>query len=120
MGAMEITVTLDSVDPEKLAPFWADALGYSVAGSVDNYVLLRSVDGDGPKFLIQRVSEAKAGKNRMHIDVAVADVDATVARLTGLGATRLEGDAFYENDCRWIVMADPEGNEFCVCSNEDG
>ncbi len=119
MGAMQITVTLDSVDPAGLAPFWAETLGYRVAGSVDNYVLLRAVDGEGPKLLIQRVPETKAGKNRMHLDLAVADVDvdATVARLTGLGARRLEGDAFSENDCRWIVMADPEGNEFCVCSN---
>ena len=83
MGAMQITVTLDSVDPERLAPFWADALGYSVAGSVHNYTLLRPADGDGPKFLIQRVPEAKATKNRMHIDLDVADVDAVVARLTG-------------------------------------
>ena len=58
-----------------------------MAGSVHNYVLLRAVDGDGPKFLIQRVPEAKATKNRMHVDLAVADVDAVVARLTALGAT---------------------------------
>jgi predicted enzyme related to lactoylglutathione lyase len=67
-----------------------------------------------PKLLLQRVDEAKAGKNRMHLDIDSPDVDGEVARLEGLGARRLEADARTEFNSRWVVMADPEGNEFCV------
>ncbi len=113
---MAIGFVLDSCDPDALAPFWAAALGYVVVGSVDNYVLLLPDGGEGPKLLIQRVPEAKACKNRMHLDVEVADIEARASALAALGATRVEAEARDEHDCRWIVMADPEGNEFCLCS----
>jgi predicted enzyme related to lactoylglutathione lyase len=54
----------------------------------------------------------------MHLDIEVADIDALAARLEGLGGTRLNADAHAEHGMRWIVMADPEGNEFCVCDAE--
>ena len=114
MGAMQITVTLDSVDPERLAPFWADALGYSVAGSVHNYTLLRPADGDGPKFLIQRVPEAKATKNRMPSN-RQRPTDA-VARLRPWGRPHRRGRLLRE---RLPVDRDggPRAERICVCSN---
>jgi predicted enzyme related to lactoylglutathione lyase len=78
-------------------------------------VVLVDADGTQPKLLLQRVDEPKAGKNRMHFDIETPAVDAEVARLEKLGATCLV-DAIEEHGTRWVVMADPEGNEFCVCN----
>ncbi len=110
---MTIGLVLDCHDPERLAAFWAPALGYTHVGSVDNYAMLVGTDPGAPKLLLQRVRESKTAKNRMHLDFEVADVEAEVARLEALGATRL--DKMSEHGMHWVVMNDPEGNEFCVC-----
>lgn len=115
---MEIGFVLDSRDPEALAPFWATALGYAVAGSVENYVSLLPEAGDGPKLLLQQVPEAKAGKNRMHLDIETPDIEARAAELVALGGSRLEVEIYEEHGCCWIAMADPEGNEFCLCCHD--
>ena len=62
-------LVLDCSDPEMLAEFWSTALGYTVLGAAGNYVLLVSGDAGQPKLLLQRVPEAKAAKNRMHLDI---------------------------------------------------
>lgn len=108
-------ITLDCADPERLAAFWAEALGYRRVGAAGAYVLLVPDEGSGPHLLLQRVPEPKAAKNRMHFDVKAADVEGTAERLEGLGARRIEGAVREEHGNRWIVMADPDGNEFCVC-----
>ena len=118
-GAPEISVAIDSVDPEALAPFWAAALDSEVAGTEGAYTALVPRGRPGPNVLLQRVPEAKAGKNRLHIDIKVADFEATAARLEQLGARRMTG-AVSELGSTWIVMADPEGNEFCVCDGQGG
>ncbi|HET6963963.1 MAG TPA: VOC family protein [Acidimicrobiales bacterium] len=115
MAEATIGLVLDCVDPEALAGFWAEALGVQRIGAAGNYVMLASKSGTIPKLLLQRVSEAKAAKNRMHLDIETPDAEAEVARLESLGARRLEGEARAEHGMRWFVMADPEGNEFCVC-----
>lgn len=111
-----IGLVLDCADPETLARFWSEALGYRFVGAEGSYALLVDEAGQGPKLLLQRVAEPKAGKNRMHLDTHVSDVEAEVGRLEGLGATRVEGPR-HEFSSTWVVMADPEGNEFCVCSD---
>ncbi|HYZ92989.1 MAG TPA: VOC family protein [Actinomycetota bacterium] len=111
----KIGLVLDCHDPEALAAFWAPALGYNHIGSVENYALLLSDDGASPKLLLQRVPEDKTIKNRMHLDIEIADVDAEVERLEGLGAKRLEAGSRSEHGTKWVIMTDPEGNEFCVC-----
>ena len=63
-------------------------------------------------MLVQQVPEPRVAKNRMHLDLHVDDAEAEAARLVGLGASRLGDGAL--GDFRWITMADPEGNEFCV------
>jgi predicted enzyme related to lactoylglutathione lyase len=118
--AADIGMVLDCADPAALAAFWAPALGYENMGEADPYVVLRDPDRTGPKLLLQRVDEAKAGKNRMHLDVHVPDIEAEADRLVALGARRLENDARHEYGSNWILMADPEGNEFCVCSSDVG
>jgi predicted enzyme related to lactoylglutathione lyase len=110
-----IGLVLDCADPEKLAAFWAAALGIDRLGAAGQYVLLASSTGAFPKLLLQRVEEPKRTKNRMHLDIETPDVDAEAARLETLGATRLEPEARAEHGSRWVIMADPEGNEFCVC-----
>lgn len=111
---MKLAITLDCVDPVALAPFWRAVLGYDEGRSGDVYVILV---GDGPPFLLQRVAEPKVAKNRMHLDVHHDDVDAEVARLVGLGAARL--GAYEQDGHRWVILADPEGNEFCVCETAE-
>jgi predicted enzyme related to lactoylglutathione lyase len=115
-----VGLVLDCADPEKLAAFWAPALGIERLGAVGQYVLLASSTGTIPKLLLQRVEEPKSAKNRMHLDIETPYVDAEVARLEVLGATRLEPEARTEHGSRWVIMADPEGNEFCVCDGGAG
>ena len=76
----------------RLATFWSEALGYTTAGDAGNYVLLVPTESGPPKLLLQAVTEAKATKNRMHLDIETPDVDAEVIRLESLGARRLETD----------------------------
>jgi predicted enzyme related to lactoylglutathione lyase len=109
-------LVLDCSDPDALAAFWSAALGYAVLGRAGTYVVLVDEDGARPKLLLQGVDEPKAVKNRMHLDIETPAVDEEVARLEVLGARRVVADAIEEHGTRWVVMADPEGNEFCVCN----
>jgi predicted enzyme related to lactoylglutathione lyase len=110
-----IGLVLDCADPSRLAEFWSAALGYTTLGVAGSYVMLVDQSGQQPKLLLQHVPEAKAGKNRMHLDIESPAVDDEVTRLEALGAQRLETEARAEHGTHWVIMADPEGNEFCVC-----
>ena len=109
------SIVIDCSDPEKLADFWSAAIGYTKAGTVDQYARLRDPEKKGPTLLLQKVDEPKGGKNRVHWDW-MADTkeehQAEIERLVGLGATILAEKN--ELGISWAVMADPEGNEFCV------
>ena len=94
-----------------------EALRYANVGSAGVYVALYPREGNGPKLLLQRVTEPKATKNRMHLDIEVPDIDVEADRLSGLGAQRISDDTCSEHGSTWILMADPEGNEFCICDN---
>ena len=113
--AAKLELVLDCTDADLLADFWAAALGYERYGSSGPYRSLVDPDGVSPKLILQIVDEPKTGKNRMHLDVHAADIEAEAQRLVGLGATRLRDEPFVETGTSWILMADPEGNEFCVC-----
>jgi Glyoxalase-like domain len=116
---MRINYGLDCADPGKLAGFWAAALGLGRRGLGPQYVGLREPGTGRPVLLLQQVPEPKQGKNRMHPDLRVTDSEAEVARLTGLGATVLRGP--FDDEGRWAtVLADPEGNEFCVIVSPEG
>ena len=117
MAEARIGLVLDCADPEALSRFWEQALGLQRLGAAGAYVLLASPSGALPKFLLQRV---KLAKNRMHLDIETPDVDAEGERLEGIGARRLDRHARTEHGSRWVVMADPEGNEFCVCDGGAG
>ncbi|AEW99013.1 VOC family protein [Streptantibioticus cattleyicolor] len=101
-------ITIDCADPERLASFWSQLLGRPVAARIGPYVWLAR--GDGPGVGFQRVTEAKTGKNRVHLDLASPDPAAEQHRIERLGGHLLQQYAAGG----FLVMADPEGNEFCV------
>jgi predicted enzyme related to lactoylglutathione lyase len=108
---------VDSTDPARLAAFWRAALGWRQTHAEDDQVVLEPPagspeDGVAPDLLFLRVPEPKRGKNRLHIDLRPEDQAAEVARLEALGATR--ADVGQGPEVTWVVMADPEGNEFDV------
>jgi predicted enzyme related to lactoylglutathione lyase len=83
-------------------------------GPPDRYRRLLPADGDGVELLLQRVPEQKVTKNRLHLDLRVPDLDNEVARLVALGARHTTDGAIEEDGWTWYVLADPDGNEFCV------
>ena len=109
-------ITIDCADPLELARFWAAVFGTNVeevSGDPPQYVDLRSVEGV-PILRFQRVPEPKTTKNRLHLDVSVRDIDVVCSRVEALGATRVSDTVLTEWGYEWRVMADPEGNEFCL------
>ena len=112
-------VVLDSPDPFALAPFWVAAAGWPEVARDDNSVSLADPAGPGPRLEILRVADPKVGKNRVHLDVApwADDDQATeVARVTDLGAAPVD---IGQGRQTWVVLADPDGNEFCVLSSRE-
>jgi catechol 2,3-dioxygenase-like lactoylglutathione lyase family enzyme len=108
---------MDTTDPAALAGFWQSALGWRRTHEDPDEVVLEPAAGsreDGlvPDLLFLRVPERKSDKNRLHLDLRPADQAAEVARLEGLGARRVEVGQGAE--VSWVVLADPDGNEFCV------
>jgi len=117
--AAHVEIVIDGSDADRLARFWAAALGYRPHGAFGQYRSLVDPGGSGPKVIIQQVPEVKAGKNRVHLDLHANDVAAEVSRLVGHGARALDAEAIDEAGTSWVRMADPDGNEFCVCAAED-
>jgi predicted enzyme related to lactoylglutathione lyase len=110
-------ILTDCADPAALARFWAGAAGWPVARTEDDLAGLRSPAGTGPYLEFLRVADRKTVKNRIHPDVAPyrgEDPAAEVTRLRAAGATL--ADIGQGDDVSWTVLADPEGNEFCVLS----
>jgi hypothetical protein len=142
--AVRLQVVFDAADPPKLAAFWGEAIGYveedppdgfgsweswAVANGLpredwDNYASRVDPDGAGPRLFFQRVPEPKTAKNRVHLDLAVSGgrdtpiedrrrrIADAVERAVAAGATRVK--AYDEAGQHWVVLQDPEGNEFCL------
>jgi len=108
-------LTLDVVDVERMATFWSEALGYRTVPDEGRSLHLVPADDAGaalPTMWLQPVSDHKTRKNRCHPDLEADDPAAEVDRLVALGATRADvGQTGEEN---FVVLADPEGNEFCL------
>ncbi len=111
-------VAVDVSDPDRVARFWAAALGWRITyESPDEWVIEPAAgspeDGVAADVIFLRVPEAKQLKNRLHLDLRPdSDQAGEVDRLIALGATR--ADVGQSPDVSWTVLADPEGNEFCV------
>jgi len=122
---MRLSVVLDGNDLSVLSLFWCAALGYEPVVSLPEFEVLRAAESEpgGPVFILQRVPEAKAGKNRMHVDVhppLALGVPGLVTRLEALGGRRVGTpvtDLLEQLGIWWQVMGDPEGNEFCVVAD---
>ncbi|MFD6951711.1 lactoylglutathione lyase [Nocardiopsis sp. TSRI0078] len=118
---MRLVYVLDTNDLQAAADFWCAVLGFERERDQQHpsYLALRDPGGQWPGLLLQKVPEAKAGKNRMHLDVVVPDVAGEVDRVRGLGAEVLR-PVHEEAGHLLAVMADPEGNEFCVVQQLGG
>jgi len=112
-------ITIDCHDPLKVAQFWAAALDWKITEQDEIEVVIELLDGSPeqgriPDILFLKNPDKKVGKNRLHLDLRPLDQAAEVARREALGAIKIEiGQSDYE-ETTWVVMADPEGNEFCV------
>jgi predicted enzyme related to lactoylglutathione lyase len=110
-----LVVVVDCADLDRAAEFWCGVLGYRAEGSESGrYRSLLPADGNGIEVLLQRVPETKSAKNRVHLDLRVPDLQDEVDRVVALGARRLTDRPIIEHGWSWHVLADPDGNEFCV------
>jgi predicted enzyme related to lactoylglutathione lyase len=114
-GGMTLRIqamTVDAHDPSALATFWGEVLGWKRTYESDIEVVIEDPAGGRPDLLFLRVDDDKTVKNRLHLDLR-PEIQATeVARVEALGATRV--DIGQGEDVTWVVLADPEGNEFCI------
>ena len=137
--ALQTQISFDANDPAGLARFWASALGYveqpppqgfdswqafAIAMNIpsevwDRFAAIIDEDGAGPRVLFQKVPEGKTAKNRLHLDISASapdhdwsKVEAHVRLLADAGATVVEERQ--DEMSKWVVLLDPEGNEFCV------
>ena len=109
-------VVVDASDPAGEARWWAEVLGWRLTYEDDQECVLEPAagspeDGVSPDLLFIRVPESKSGKNRLHIDLRPDDQTVELARLLALGARRVD---IGQGEASWVVLADPEGNEFCL------
>ena len=115
MGSRFTELVIDCADPRRVAEFWAQVLDYNVIerGSQGEVEIGSKLSG-APTLVFVPVPEPKTVKNRVHIDVnpTSADQDAELQRLLALGARRV--DVGQTAEVSWVVLADPEGNEFCL------
>jgi hypothetical protein len=102
-------VVVDCQDAVTLGHWWAEALGWPILDEDDEGVELGT--GEGPSLLFLNVPERKTLKNRLHLDFVPDDQAVEVDRLLTSGATRVD---IGQGEQTWVVLADPEGNEFCV------
>ena len=106
-------LAMDANDVKSLAEFWCAVAGYKIAESHYPYVaVLTSEHSSAPRIIIIQVPETKTAKNRLHLEFKTDDLKSEAARIVALGATLVAEREF--GDTQWIVMQDPEGNEFCL------
>lgn len=111
MGSSVYSVTIDCADPRALASFWEQVLDYRRTYDEDDEVVIEPRSGTGNALLFGKVPDEKKVKNRIHLDLNPTDQAAEVERVKQLGATEVD---IGQRDVPWVVLADPEGNEFCI------
>lgn len=111
MGSRWYTIVVDAADPARLARWWGEVLGYELLYEGTGEAVIGAKDGAHPGLCFVSVADAKAVKNRLHIDLNPDDQAAEVERLVDMGARHVDVG---QVEVPWVVLADPEGNEFCV------
>ena len=112
MGSRWDALIVDALDPERLGRWWAEVLDHRVESVTPEEVVVGpDVDGH-PRLIFLRHPDAKNAKNRLHLDLRPDDLDAEIERLVNMGARHV--DVGQPDDAAWVVLADPEGNEFCI------
>jgi predicted enzyme related to lactoylglutathione lyase len=106
-------VTIDCVDPVRVARFWSTLLGREQGPSQEGWVYLGQRDDAQPRLVFQPVEEPKAGKVRIHLDVTVDDIDEAINTVSALGG-QFTGERHDYDEGVVVVMTDPEDNEFCL------
>lgn len=109
------SVVINVAEFERAKKFWAAALGYVARTSDDDLVVLTDPNRRWANVSLQRWPKSKQGRNRLHLDLYSDNQEVEVQRLEALGAVRLDWN--YPPDADYIVMADPDGNEFCVIAS---
>ncbi|MEN3310369.1 MAG: hypothetical protein V7603_6571 [Micromonosporaceae bacterium] len=112
MASRWYTVVVDASDPARLARWWAEVLDYRILFETADEVVVARDENTYPGLVFVPVPEPRTVKNRLHIDLNPDDQDAEVERLVDKGARRV--DVGQGEKATWVVLADPEGNEFCV------
>ncbi len=113
MASEWVNLVVDANDPARLARWWAEALGYKIIDEHPDEVEIRRSPDEAPGLIFLPVPEGKTVKNRLHIDLRPDDQEAEVERLVDMGARHVDVG---QGEVSWVVLADPEGNEFCVLS----
>jgi predicted enzyme related to lactoylglutathione lyase len=116
MSSQWHTVVVDAIDPARLARWWAEVLNYRLLSEDGTEAVIGPAPDTYPQLLFNLVPEQKNGKNRLHVDLRPDDREAEVERLVDMGARHV--DIGQGDDVTWVVLADPEGNEFCVLAAE--
>ena len=116
MGSRWNTLIVDAVDPGRLGRWWAEVLDYRIQHDSPDELVITPAEAGHPGLSFVKVSDAKQGKNRLHIDLHPDDRDIEVERLVNMGARHVDigQGPVGEGGVSWVVLADPEGNEFCV------
>lgn len=117
MSSRIAAVAIDAVQPRVVADFWCAVLGWQVIDESAEIISIGSPDGSWPAIDVAQVPENKTVKNRLHLDLRADGVStqAELERLLSLGARRT--DVGQSPDATWVVLADPEGNEFCLLAH---
>ena len=110
------SITFDTTNPDKLAEWWARAVDGTINTVAPGFFVIVS-GATGPQLAFQKVDDPTPGKNKVHIDFVAPDMDAEVKRLVELGASET-GRHEFGADFQWVVLADPDGNAFCVTTGE--
>jgi predicted enzyme related to lactoylglutathione lyase len=112
MGSRWYALIVDAVDPERLARWWAEVLDHRVESVSEREVVIGpDIDGH-PRLVFKFQTREVQAKNRLHLDLRPDDLDAELERLVNMGARHV--DVGQPDDADWVVLADPEGNEFCI------
>ena len=116
MGLTFSEICIDAHDPAQLGTWWAEVLGWRHDVDADGDTVLHAPPGAGPNWIFLGVPDDKVVKNRIHLDFTPNDQQAEVERVIALGARHVD---IGQGEQSWVVLADPEGNEFCILSAKD-